>query len=147
MFDSCAFKCNNCLMIKLKQHDPRYKIDTTKKVFVYKNLHKGCWSLKQGGLVKAHSDEDPIYLYECTLTVNRKGRERVLREKRKNVHAGVSGYVAEPHSSYQCLEDSDLKTEIMYNPYKFSSFVNRDTLKPIYFTEMAKVSPSSILVV
>lgn len=138
---------HNGVMIKLKQEDPRYKIDTTKKVFVYKNLHKGCWSLKQGGLVKAHSDDKPIYLYECALKVNRKGRERVLREKRKNVHAGISGYITEPHPSYQCLEDSDLQTEITYNPYNFSSFVDKATLKPIYFTEMAKLSPNNILVV
>ena len=56
-------------MIKLKQEDPRYKLDLSKKVFVYKNLHKDCWSIKQDGLVKAHSDKDPISLYETSLVV------------------------------------------------------------------------------
>ena len=70
-------------MIKLKQEDPRYRLDTNKKVFIYKNLHKDCWSIKQGGLVKAHSDDKPILLYETSLVVNQKGRRKVLKEKRK----------------------------------------------------------------
>ena len=49
-------------MIKLKQEDPRYKIDTTRKVFVYKNLHKDCWSIKQDGLVKAHANDVTLYM-------------------------------------------------------------------------------------
>ena len=36
------------------QDNPKYKINEGRKVFVYKNLHKDCWSLKQDGLVKAH---------------------------------------------------------------------------------------------
>ncbi len=70
-------------MIKLKQEDPRYKLDESRKVFVYKNLHKDCWSIKQDGLVKAHSDRKPIHLYSAMMKVNTKGRERVLKEKGK----------------------------------------------------------------
>ena len=78
-------------MIKLNQEDKRYIIDTTRKVFVYKNLHKDCWSVKQDGLVKAHTTD--IELWDCAFRVNKAGRERVLKEKRKKVHAGISGYI------------------------------------------------------
>ena len=72
----------------IKQEN-RYKIDFDKKVYVYKNLHRGCWSVKQGGLVKAHALE--LNLYDCTIKVSQAGQARVRKEKRKNVHAGIKG--------------------------------------------------------
>ena len=77
-------------MIKSKD-DPRYQINPAKPVFVYKNLHKDCWSVKQDGLVKLHTND--ITLYDCEFKVSKVGRDRVLKEKRKNVHAGVRGYI------------------------------------------------------
>ncbi len=75
--------------MKRTKKGEKYDIDFSRKVFVYKNLHKGCWSIRQDGLVKAHTDN--VTLYNVMMKVNKKGRERVLREKRKNVHAGISG--------------------------------------------------------
>ena len=66
-------------MIKLNQEDKRYHIDTARKVFVYKNLHKDCWSVKQDGLVKAHTTD--IELWDCAFHVNKTGRERVLKDR------------------------------------------------------------------
>ena len=64
------------------------------RVFVYFNLHKKCFSIKalegaDKGRVIAH--RDTVVLDGCKLLVSEAGRQRVLREKRKNVHAGVSG--------------------------------------------------------
>jgi len=81
-------------MIKRNQHDPRYIIKKNRPVYVYKNLHKDCWSIKQHGLVKAHIPQgESIGLWDCYFHVDVKGREKVLREKRKNVHAFVKGYL------------------------------------------------------
>ena len=77
-------------MIRTKS-DKRYDIDFSKKVFVYKNLHKDCWSVRQDGLVKAHADK--LEMWDCSFQVNQKGREKVLKEKRKNVHAGILGRI------------------------------------------------------
>ena len=133
-------------MIKLKQEDPRYKIDESKKVFVYKNLHKDCWSIKQDGLVKAHSDSKPIHLYSAMMKVNTKGRERVLKEKRKNVHAGISGYIAHPDPSFACWDDIGWweMAPITYNPYKHSSFVDSRTKKPRWFASFVKFYPKEV---
>ena len=51
----------------------------------------------------------------------------ILREKQKNVHAGVVGYV-------KTFENIDLTNciSLTYDPYKYSSFVIRDSLQPIY---------------
>ena len=97
--------------------DPRYKIDESRKVYVYKNLHRNCYSVKQDGLVKMHTDV--IYLWDASFRVGAKGRERVLKEKRKNVHAGVSGYIdkAWTHENHPCTNC------VIYNPYKWSTFI------------------------
>jgi hypothetical protein len=129
-------------MIKLKQEDKRYHIDTTRKVFVYKNLHKDCWSIKQDGLVKAHTHD--LDLWDCSFQVNAKGRAKVLEEKRKNVHAGVKGYI-------DCLGQGEYSSwahhcEVTYNPYKYDSFVDKDSEEPVYFSSYAKLSRKQVLV-
>lgn len=91
------------------------------RVQVYKNLHKGCWSVrsKKTGLVIGHYDQ--LYLTDCTMVVRPGGRDRVLREKKKNVHAFIEG---------EFLHPKDLKDRVVdlrplyYNPYKFDSFVD-----------------------
>ena len=130
-------------MIRTK-NDSRYNIDYDRKVFVYKNLHKDCWSIRQDGLVKAHSDGSPISIYSATMKVNQKGRERVLREKSKNVHAGISGYL-------RFYEDTvwhgwgDM-VEITYNPYKYESFVHVQNKKPRWFASICKLYQDKVLV-
>ena len=133
-------------MIETKPTDPRYKIDYNKKVFVYRNLHKGCWSVKQGGLVKAHSTDEPILLYETSLKVNRKGREKVLREKRKNVHAGVHGYLKPPIPAYKTWTDGYVHSpKVTYNPYKYESFVDSDTENAVYYSPFVRMEPQQVL--
>jgi len=131
-------------MIKLKQEDPRYKIDTTRKVFVYKNLHKDCWSIKQDGLVKAHAND--VTLYMCDMIVNYEGRQKVLRQKRKNVHAGIRGYME--HKDLEVWADlpDDQFSEITYNPYKYSSFVDIKDSSPRWFGSVAKLRHKQVLV-
>jgi len=125
-------------MIKLKQEDTRYKIDESRKVFIYKNLHKDCWSLKQDGLVKAHTHD--LCLFDCSFRVNKKGREKVLKEKRKNVHAGISGYIDTPWLM-GCLS-----AEVaIYNPYKFKSFVRADdNAKPVFWSSSVRMTKDRV---
>ena len=133
-------------MIKTKPQNKRYEINYGKKVFVYRNLHKGCWSVKQDGLVKAHSTDEPILLYETSLKVNRKGREKVLREKRKNVHAGIHGYLKPPIPLYETWTDGYVDfMKVTYNPYKYHSFVDSDTDKPVYFSPFVRMEPKQVL--
>ena len=85
------------------------------KVFVYFNLHKQCWSVRQNGRVIAHLRK--VSLINCKLKVSKAGRERVLRERKKNVHAGVQGTMV------NWLDDSICDKVLTYNPYKYTSFV------------------------
>jgi len=87
-----------------------------KRVFVYRNLRTGTWSVKdlKTGRVIAHPDS--IRLKDCTLKVSIAGRDRVRREGRKNVHAGVVGTVTD--------RKLFVKTAVgmTYNPYKCDQF-------------------------
>ncbi len=104
-------------------------IQFDKKVQVYRNLNNGSLSIKQNGLVVGHADI--IALSEVKFIVNQKGRERVLREGRKNVHAFVEGYFV-PSSIDIQMEDS-----VCYNPYNMDSFIfafsNRTVSEADYF--------------
>lgn len=116
------------------------------KVFVYYNLHKRTFSVKalegqQKGLVVAHFDE--ITLYNVTFRVSQAGRARVLKEQRKNVHAGVVGQwfgTVDP----VIRDTSDIA--ITYNPYKYSSFVYADGEQPIFTADSAYLVNRKIFV-
>lgn len=96
-------------------------------VDVYYNLHKKRLSVRsreRNNYGKVINHTDMVLLKNCTFVVNPAGRKRVLKERRKNVHAFVRG---ELHMGglYQNGK------KIIYNPYKYSSFVFKDTKKPV----------------
>jgi hypothetical protein len=85
-------------------------IDYDKRLYVYWNLHKKTWSVRQSGKIVGHSDL--IFLKDCRFLVGKAGQARVRREKKKNVHAGVSGYLA-MNAEYP---RNELGIFVMYNP-------------------------------
>jgi len=98
------------------------------KVFVYWNLHRKLWSIKalegpQKGLVIDRAAF--VHLQGVTPKVSQKGRERVLRERKKNVHAGLTGTLLPEGSPMPrpCSNDD----MITYNPYKGPSFTYKQT--------------------
>ena len=97
-------------------------IDIDKPVEVYRNLHKKCWSVRQGGKVRLHTDY--ICLEKAELKVLQKGRERVLKEQSKNVHAFIKGFLVHPNviNGFEKLNNHTW-IDVGYNPYKCGSFV------------------------
>ena len=111
------------------------------KVFCYFNLHTHLWSLKaldgaRKGLVVAHAES--LELADCEMRVSEAGRQRVLQEKRKNVHAGIVGTVVRAGGirwRYRDVEELFLLTwpeapncrwtAFSYNPYKGKTFAER----------------------
>lgn len=94
-----------------------------KHVRVYYNLHKHCLSVKYKNKVVGYTNY--IVLDEITFRVSESGRQRVLAEQSKNVHAYVQGRVTAwlPRMP---------KTRCTYNPYKNSTFIIRNTQQPIH---------------
>ena len=115
-----------------------------KKVFVYYNLHKHKWSVKdvKTGRVIGHHYE--VQLYNATFKVSEAGRARVLKEKRKNVHAGVEGYLttdvlARKMDGTILWESQSERHRVTYNPYLYDTFVTVSDKEPIrkaYFVRM-----------
>ena len=96
------------------------------RVEVYRNLHKACWSVRDlsTGLVISH--EDQVTIADARFVVRPAGRAKVLKERRKNVHAFVRG---EWLSNDSCL--TSLPHRVSYNPYKFGHFYNSETELPV----------------
>lgn len=120
------------------------------KVFVYWNLHKKCFSVKCieknhkfFGKVILHAKR--VRLCDVTFKVSAAGRARVLREKRKNVHAGVVGEIKqvtllhEINESYSLDSAYGLWYRVTYNPYKYSTFVDTEG-NPVHNAEYAVLS-------
>jgi len=94
---------------------------------VYWNLRKRTWSVRAKDTRLVIDHKDSILLKDAILSVKQGGRERVLRDQQKNVHAFAIGEVVDldrliyPYNS-----------QVIYNPYKHTSFVMADTEEPIY---------------
>lgn len=108
------------------------------RVFVYRNLHKKCYSVKslKTGRVIAHVDS--IELIGAVFKVSEAGRQRVIRTKQKNVHAGVVGIWSNTGS---LVTDS-----VTYNPYRFDSFVYKNNEMPIYSATIARLDSKGIMI-
>ena len=93
------------------------------KYYCYWNLHKNVFSVKYKGKVVAHLTN--FYGKNCEFRVSEKGRQRVLKEQSKNVHAYVvcDQYVEGDVNLLRSFR-LDIEGRVRYNPYKGSSFVN-----------------------
>ena len=102
-----------------------------KKVMVYYNLHKQTFSVTYDSKVIMHADY--VKLGDVEFRVRQGGREKVVREKSKNVHSFVIGTLMD-YCTYPCenLPSEPNNNIVTYNPYKYSSFVMKDTEEPIY---------------
>ena len=113
------------------------------RVQVYYNLHKKCLSIRYRGKVIEHARE--VTLTDAKFHVSEKGRQRVLKEKRKNVHAYVSGKLKE---SFWFLQSPKYiwtaKQRVTYNPYKYKNFVDKETLEPVASAEVVHISGKRI---
>lgn len=94
------------------------------RVAVYWNLHKDCFSIQSRerenyGRVVRHADE--VILRNVLPTVRETGRQRVLAEGRKNVHAFLVGEAVE-----EIEPTGGEPVRIRYNPYEMSAFHTED---------------------
>ena len=136
------------------------------KVDVYKNLRNGMFSIKARsgqykGLVVAHARQ--VWLDDVEFVVSKSGRDRVLREKKKYVHAFVRGTLSSfvgqdlvcPTEFLKSGIGSDISNQPMlgimiidgeeftYNPYRFSTFVDRKTERELHHADHAYLCSSN----
>lgn len=96
-------------------------------VEVYWNLRKRTWSVRAKDTRLVIDHKDSILLKDAILSVKQGGRERVLRDQQKNVHAFAIGEVVDLDRLIYPYD-----SQVIYNPYKHTSFVMADTEEPIY---------------
>jgi hypothetical protein len=94
------------------------------KYYIYWNLHKDCYSVRYRGKVIAHLKGATGIKAE--FKVSEAGRQRVLAEKRKNVHAFVACESFIAHDGIYGVGEP-----VTYNPYKYQTFVNRVSEEPV----------------
>jgi hypothetical protein len=104
--------------------------------FVYFNLHKKLFSLRNTSTRRVEGHAKAVVLHDAIFKVSEAGRQRVLKEKRKNVHAGVQGKIQSVSlTPRNRLAANKLKTrdwiELTYNPYKYESFVVKSIEVPV----------------
>jgi hypothetical protein len=99
------------------------QVDLDSPIYLYRNLHKNGYSIKQFGKVVAHAER--LCIRDCQFVVSESGRQRVLKEKQKNVHAFIKGYYTTSGMGTS-VERNDLPVEITYNPYKNDCFVTKN---------------------
>ena len=99
-------------------------------VFIHRNLNRPPYysikAGKSGGPVIGYDTD--IHLKDVIFKVQKGGQERVRKEKRKNVHAGVVGKIIDSGGDY----NTDGWVLTTYNPYEHDTFVEYETEKPIY---------------
>jgi hypothetical protein len=79
-------------------------------------------------------------LVDVEFKVRQGGREKVVQDKQKNVHSFVIGTLVD-YCNYPC---EDMPSEpnnniVTYNPYKYNSFVMKDTEESVYKADIVKM--------
>lgn len=104
---------------------------------VYRNLHKGAFSIvcKKEGVV-AHGEN--FFMENVLFNVSEAGRQRVLRERCKNVHAYVIGTLRLE------VDFKFNKREIYYNPYDEGFFYYKDNKEKVESANMIILTENKI---
>lgn len=85
-------------------------------VLVYRNITSGTWSILDRRTGRVVARRKQVGLRDAKFIVRQGGRLRVLAERRKNVHAFVSGILAPTRGTGRMVR---------YNPYETETFVDR----------------------
>jgi hypothetical protein len=102
-------------------------LEIGQKVKVYRNLHKGTFSIQDAKSKLVIAYGDGFLLSDVKMQVSKCGRNKVLETKQKCVHAFIIG-------NFNGFEYKNPKTfrQIYYNPYKTESFILLGTNECIY---------------
>lgn len=92
-------------------------------VRVYRNIRRRCYSVQvqnEKGTWKVRAHCARVFMRDAVFLVSKAGRARVLKKKRKNVHAYVMGTIT-PRQ----VREGFLHVQVMYNPYLYETFMRQ----------------------
>ena len=126
----------------------------SKRVEVYYNIRKKCLSVRQDGIVIKHTHAIKLYSTSggyghVDFTVQEAGHKKVLKQKRKNVHAFVRGKA--DLDKVPTLEEKKLRRpkwlrQVSYNPYKSDKFVDVKTGKPVDYAKEVFIDGNKVFI-
>ncbi len=99
---------------------------------VYWNLRKNCYSVRDCSTGRVIEHTNSLWIIRPEFVVRQAGREKVLRDKQKNVHAFVRGEFGKG----MLFSNKEVRIAT-YNPYKYSTFVDKKTEKVLYNAKYA----------
>ena len=119
-------------------------IDKNLPVRVFKNLKYGCYSIMQRGVIKASAKQ--VRLSDVEFRVRESGRQRMLREQRKNVHAFAVGHLVDYVHPGDERELAPMAGRgAFYDPYRYPSFVDCETKAPVTSVRAAHFDEDGVI--
>lgn len=112
-------------------------------VSAYFNLHNKHWSLKSKATGRVMGHTKHVVVHQARFAVGEAGRQRVIQEQQKNVHAFVRGQAehVEPH------EPPAHAIPVSYNPYKAGHFYRKDTGEAVHSADTVHMTPRGVFAV
>lgn len=116
--------------------------DLTRGYKIYFNLHKKCYSIQAWDKDKAgwrlYEHSNAVHVKGANMKINERGRQRVIQEKRKNVHAFIVTDFAETISKKKGNGPTKKMDRVCkYNPYNRDHFFDTKTEEPIHHLDEA----------
>jgi len=115
---------------------------------IYRNLRNKCFSVlkydeeKKGYRLYAHVTK--ALLYNVVTKVSEPQRQRVIKDKQKNVHAFIMARYYLPIQEDRHIQPSQ---EIYYNPYQQNHFTIGKGGKPFQYSEFALLDNSKAFII
>jgi hypothetical protein len=111
------------------------------RVFIYWNLHKKCWSVRDQKTKRVIKHLAALMLINCTFKVLESGRQRVLRSGVKNVHAGVIGDLV----TEEIIPLEKIGHQVYYNPKTQATFTVNNI--PVYTADVVRFYPDKTVTI
>ena len=124
------------------------KLNHGDRIEVYRNLHNDTFSIRRNGKVVKHlANWQSIFLKDVKFAVQPAGREKVFRERKKNVHAFIRGTYLAPSTFPHTTSEFKAKcTEwVTYNPYQNDHFTATVTDPETTFTSYQDVHEAKLV--
>lgn len=116
-------------------HMPISESIATSHVRCYWNLHRACWSVQDASTRRVVGHARSVLLGDATFSVSEAGRQRVIRERRKNVHAFACGYLRAAAwadgTTTGRMQVGCGGRRVSYSPYNGASFYTVDDGAPV----------------
>lgn len=105
---------------------------------IYRNLNNGKWSIKDSKTELVIGYADSVIASGISFSISEAGRQRVIEQKTKNVHAYIVAECIHLVTNYTprngAIQLSDTlgipptnQRQISYNPYKYPMFYYKDS--------------------